>query len=33
MTTEIGLAVSRPVEFIVFRVSQRLEDQAQQDVE
>ncbi len=33
MTTEIGLAVSRPVEFIVFRVSQRLEDQAQQDEE
>jgi phage tail sheath protein FI len=31
MTTRIGLAVTRPVEFIVFRVTQRLEDQAQQD--
>lgn len=33
MTTRIGLAVTRPVEFIVFRVTQRLEDQAQQDEE
>lgn len=29
LTTEIGLAVTRPVEFIVFRLSQRLEDEAQ----
>ena len=33
MTTRIGLAVTRPVEVIVFRVTQRLEDQAQQDEE
>jgi len=31
LVTEIGLAVTRPVEFIVFRLSQRLEDQAQQE--
>lgn len=29
LTTLIGLAVTRPVEFIVFRLSQRLEDEAQ----
>lgn len=29
LTTQIGLAVTRPVEFIVFRLSQRLEDEAQ----
>lgn len=28
LTTRIGLAVTRPVEYIVFRLSQRLEDQA-----
>lgn len=31
LVTEIGLAVVRPVEFIVFRLSQRLEDEAQQE--
>lgn len=29
LVTRIGLAISRPVEFIVFRLVQRLEDQAQ----
>jgi len=29
ISTSIGLAVARPVEFIIFRVSQRLEDQGQ----
>jgi phage tail sheath protein FI len=29
ITTKIGVAVARPVEFIIFRVSQRLEDQGQ----
>ena len=29
ITTQIGVAVARPVEFIIFRVSQRLEDQGQ----
>ena len=33
MISEIGLAITRPVEFIVFRVAQRLEDQAQQTEE
>jgi hypothetical protein len=33
LTTQIGLAVTRPVEFIVFRLSQRLEDQARSDEE
>lgn len=33
LVTRIGLAVTRPVEFIVFRLSQRLEDQAQADEE
>jgi len=33
LVTRIGLAVARPVEFIVFRLSQRLEDQAQVDEE
>ncbi|MCA9543228.1 MAG: phage tail sheath family protein [Myxococcales bacterium] len=33
LTTRIGLAVTRPVEFIVFRLTQRLEDQAQSDEE
>ena len=33
LVTRIGLAVTRPVEFIVFRLSQRLEDQAQNDEE
>jgi hypothetical protein len=31
LVTEIGLAVVRPVEFIVFRLSQRLENEAQQE--
>lgn len=30
LITEIGIAVTRPVEFIVFRLVQRLEDEAQQ---
>ena len=29
ITTQIGVAVARPVEFIIFRVSRRLEDQSQ----
>ncbi len=33
LVARIGLAVTRPVEFIVFRLSQRLEDQAQADEE
>lgn len=33
LVAQIGLAITRPVEFIVFRLSQRLEDQAQADEE
>ncbi len=33
LVARIGLAVTRPVEFIVFRLSQRLEDQAQDEEE
>lgn len=33
LSTRIGLAVTRPVEYIVFRLSQRLEDQARSDEE
>ncbi len=33
LVSRIGIAVTRPVEFIVFRLSQRLEDQAQSDEE
>ncbi|MBU0553583.1 phage tail sheath subtilisin-like domain-containing protein [Myxococcota bacterium] len=33
LTCDIGLAITRPVEFIIFRLSQRLEDQAQVEEE
>lgn len=33
LVMEIGLSITRPVEFIIFRLAQRLEDQAQQKEE